>query len=68
MVKKKAVVLSKECVACGCCTKVCPRGAISVYKGLYAVVDANKCIGCGKCAIACPAQVITIVKEGDIAC
>jgi len=67
MIKKKAVVLSKECVACGCCAKACPREAISIYKGLYAVVDTTKCIGCGKCAIACPAQVISIVREDEVA-
>lgn len=67
MIKKKAVVLSKECVACGCCVKACPREAISIYKGLYAVVDTTKCIGCGKCAITCPAQVISIVREDEVA-
>ena len=44
MAKRKASVQIKECVACGTCVKVCPVGAISVYKGLYAA--------------ACPASVI----------
>lgn len=60
---KKLVVVSKECVACGCCQKECPLGAISVFKGLYALVDPNKCIGCGKCAKVCPASVISIVER-----
>ena len=38
MAKRKASVQIKECVACGTCVKVCPVGAISVYKGLYADV------------------------------
>ena len=58
--KKKAKVDQNLCVACGCCVKVCPLGAISVYRGLYANVDINKCVGCGKCSKECPASVITI--------
>lgn len=57
MAKRKANVQIKECVACGTCVKVCPVGAISVYKGLNADVSA-KCVGCGRCAAACPASVI----------
>ena len=60
MAKKKARV-SKCCVACGYCVKECPREAISVYRGLYAVVDEEKCIGCGKCVQACIASVIELV-------
>ena len=47
MAKKKANIDQNICVACGCCMKVCPLGAISIYKGLFAQVDANKCVGCG---------------------
>ena len=57
MAKRKASVQITECVACGTCVKVCPVGAISVYKGLYADVSA-KCVGCGRCSAACPASVI----------
>lgn len=57
---RKAQVSDHQCVACGCCVKVCPLNAISVYKGIRAVVDWNKCVGCGKCARECPAAVIEI--------
>lgn len=60
MKKRRAEVLQRECVACGCCAKVCPLGAIAVQKGLYAVVNLAKCVGCGKCAAECPAGVIEI--------
>lgn len=60
MKKRKAEVNRRACVACGCCVKVCPLGAISVEKGVFAVVDRNKCVGCGKCAAECPAGIITI--------
>lgn len=58
--KRKAFVDKKHCVSCGCCVKVCPLKAISIYCGVYAVVDKEKCVGCGKCAKACPASVIDI--------
>lgn len=57
---RKAQVSQDECVACGCCVKVCPLNAISIHKGIKAVVDINKCVGCGKCAKECPASVIEI--------
>ena len=58
--KKKAFVEQSDCVACGCCVKVCPRGAIQIIRGITAQVDMEKCIGCGKCAKECPASVIKI--------
>lgn len=60
--KRKAVILQDECVACGCCVKVCPRKAISIIKGKYAQVDESRCVGCRKCVLECPASVIE-VKE-----
>jgi len=59
--KRKALVPSNLCVACGQCAKECPKQAISIYKGMYAVVDET-CVGCGKCAKACPAGIITLVE------
>ena len=58
--KRKAFVAQELCVACGCCVKVCPMGAIQIMKGIMAAVDFSKCVGCGKCAKECPASVITI--------
>ena len=57
---RKARILQTECVACGCCVKICPRGAISVVKGIFAAVDDAACAGCGLCARECPASVITV--------
>ena len=56
----KAEVAQDQCVACGCCVKACPLGAISVFRGIQAVVNREKCVGCGKCAAECPASVIRI--------
>lgn len=58
--KRKAFVNSQDCVACGCCVKVCPKQAISIWKGILAKVNPETCIGCGKCAKECPASVIAI--------
>lgn len=62
--KKKAFVSTGDCVACGCCLKVCPRNAIEIWKGIMAKIDMNACIGCGKCAKECPASVI-VIQEAD---
>ncbi len=65
MAKRKAIVSIRECVACGCCIKVCPRKAITVPRGIHAVIDRELCVGCGKCVKECPASVISLeVTEG----
>lgn len=65
MAKRKAVVSVAECVACGCCIKVCPRNAISIPRGIHAEIDSALCVGCGKCAIECPASIITLEVAGQ---
>lgn len=62
-VKKTAQIDTKNCVACGCCEKVCPTGAVRVIKGIAAKVNTPKCVGCAKCITACPPSIIKIVKE-----
>ena len=37
--KRKAHVEERDCVACGCCVKVCPMSAIQIFHGVMAVVD-----------------------------
>ncbi|MCI8304019.1 MAG: 4Fe-4S binding protein [Lawsonibacter sp.] len=58
--RRNAFVDTDFCVACGCCVKVCPLGAISVPDGIAARVDFGRCVGCGRCARECPASVISI--------
>ncbi len=65
MPKRKAAVSIGECVACGCCVKVCPRNAITVPKGICAEVNQALCVGCGKCVKECPASVITLEVEEE---
>ena len=58
--KPKYIAQSEQerCVACGVCMKVCPKEAISIHRGWYAVVDAGRCVGCGICVKHCPAGVM----------
>ena len=62
--KRFALVNQARCVACGACEGVCPREAISVFRGMYATVLEARCIGCGKCAKVCPAGCIELKERG----
>lgn len=64
--KKKAVVNTAVCVACGACMKACPRGAISVWRGCHAVVEEAKCVGCGLCGKTCPAGCIELTERSGV--
>lgn len=61
--KKYAFVDENRCVACGACSKECPKGAITIWHGCYAKVDKEKCVGCGKCAKTCPAGCILALER-----
>ncbi|MCR5665595.1 MAG: 4Fe-4S binding protein [Eubacterium sp.] len=63
MARKKARANESRCVACGVCALQCPRQAIQIENGCYAVVDDMQCVGCGICAKACPADAILIKEE-----
>jgi ferredoxin len=63
IVRKKAQVLTSECVACGTCAAECPIGAIKIVAGVFAEVDQNRCVGCEKCVKVCPASVIEIIEK-----
>lgn len=64
--KKKAVVNTGVCVACGACMKICPRGAISIFRGCFAAVDEAKCVGCGLCGKTCPAGCIELAERSAV--
>ena len=63
--KKLAFVDKKICVACGVCMKACPKGAISIYRGCYAMVKEANCVGCGLCAKTCPAGCIATKERSE---
>ena len=62
---KKAANDIKRCVACGVCALQCPRQAIGIYRGCFAVVDISMCVGCGICENACPAGSIKVMDMED---
>ncbi|MBQ8642413.1 MAG: 4Fe-4S binding protein [Clostridia bacterium] len=66
MARKYAAAERKVCAACGVCVKTCPREAIMIHKGCYAVIDGTKCIGCGKCAESCPAGCIFLKEREQV--
>ena len=63
-ISRRAVVREDTCVACGCCVKVCPLGAIEIVRGVAAQIDRERCVGCGRCARECPASVIRLEEAG----
>lgn len=62
-VKRLASVKRQNCVSCGTCEAVCPRGAAQVKNGCFAEMAENLCIGCGLCAKSCPTSCIHLVKR-----
>lgn len=64
--KRYAQVDEDRCVACGACTKVCPKEALSVWRGCYALVDTERCVGCGKCEKTCPAGCIQVKERAAV--
>ena len=65
--KRHAIVEQSLCVACGCCVKVCPLGAIKIVCGVSAQINPETCVGCGKCEQHCP-QHIAIRRELKAVC
>lgn len=64
---RKIAVLDKQvCVACGVCVKTCPKDAISIYRGCYAMVNGDRCVGCGLCTKSCPAGCIVVKERGAV--
>jgi ferredoxin len=58
MVKPKANVDEKKCLACGGCISVCPQDAID-WVAYKAIVDDDKCISCAICIRTCPVGAIS---------
>jgi Fe-S-cluster-containing hydrogenase component 2 len=61
MVKPKAEVDQKKCLACGGCISVCPEDAIAMIAS-KAFVTEEKCISCTICIKTCP--IGAIYEEG----
>ena len=55
-VKQKGYVITKKCIGCGKCTKVCPQSCIE--KGTPYSINHNHCLHCGNCFENCPVKAI----------
>ena len=61
--RRRAFIEQSDCVACGCCVKVCPLGAIQIIKGIMAQIDMEKCVSCGYCVEYCPRDVLRMDED-----
>lgn len=55
-------VSGRNCTGCQACVAVCPRHAITIYKG-KAVIDVDSCIGCDRCYEACTYNAVSDMNE-----
>lgn len=64
--KFKAENEHDRCVACGVCVKVCPKDAISIYKGCYALLTVvyRPRTWCVFCPMGNMTQMICKIKKG----
>lgn len=46
-----------ECIECGFCASICPKGAIAKAKDFAYEIDTT-CVSCGLCAKKCPVNAI----------
>ena len=49
-----------NCLACGLCVRVCPKGAVSLEAGQAPAIDRALCDDCGLCARDCPGKALVM--------
>lgn len=55
-ITKKGYVITKKCIGCGKCAKVCPQKCIEI--GTTYRINHNHCLHCGNCFERCPVKAI----------
>lgn len=56
----KVAVELEDCIGCGICLDVCPRGVYKLDNKKAVVTDAEKCENCTACFKQCPEKAISI--------
>jgi iron-only hydrogenase group A len=54
--------ITKKCIGCGACSRVCPVKCISGKIKEQHHIDIERCTHCGQCVLACP---VNAINEGD---
>ncbi|PWR75103.1 4Fe-4S dicluster domain-containing protein [Methanospirillum stamsii] len=49
-----------ECVDCGACISICPKGVFYFDDEWKLQVNTKKCILCGRCIISCPHSALSL--------
>jgi ferredoxin len=63
MISPKSFTVIDDCIGCGICEKVCPRGNVTVDGGKPSYGEA--CDFCLGCVNACPQKAIELVREAN---
>lgn len=56
-----------RCISCSMCARICPSGAIKMYKGAkkWPGITYQRCIFCGFCVDICPVNALEMTSVHD---
>lgn len=61
--KQQLIKSPNNCIGCGYCIKVCPKGAVTMNSKSGVIIDRTKCDVCLKCAEECYAEALRPVAR-----